>query len=537
MASILRGTLEKSQWVLQINEIIDRNTLDAASQTPISVFQLPDSVRDGDPEAYLPRRVAVGPYHHFRPELFKMDLFKLGKVKNQKWGSQLHHLLDQIKPLDLKIRASFNQSLEMDAETLSWVLLIDGLFLLELLQIRYNPRPLELPLEIFYGKLAPEFEIVSDVLKLENQIPLFVLKEICPKQPTNYLAPLFCQISLSVTPFELPWFDPETECYHFFPIYNLCQHLLHFLYLMVLLTPENKVVESVIGSYTDMNMNASHSIAYFAASSSPADFLSECFSILGSVINIAFIQQLKETLNLILRLFALLGSIRKPNLGEKKTPRVPSASELKTAGVRFKSHKNGVLRCRFDPKTLTLTLPCVHLDGFCGVVLKNLVAYEAMAELNPPCLVNYVALMSGLLRNSKDLKILEKAEIVRNHLGSEKEAVEMFNGVEKSSCSLKKEGVLKIHIGSGGRGNEFVRKVKMNYDMGLGAMVEEINKWYGKCWRMKMKKFVSVVLSCLAILAVVFLIVLVIARFICSFSFVSCPKGIFKTSIVLHQMY
>ncbi|XP_022150000.1 putative UPF0481 protein At3g02645 [Momordica charantia] len=539
MASILAGALEKSQWVVQINEFIDRNTLDAASQTPITVFQLPASVCDGDPEAFLPRRVAVGPYHHFRPELFKMDLFKLGKVKNQKWGPQLHHLLDQIKPLDLKIRASFDQPLEMDAETLSWVMLIDGLFLLELLQIRYNPRPLELPLEIFYGKLASEFEIVSDMLKLENQIPLFVLQEICHKQPIDYLAPLFFQFYASVSPFQLPEFDPETERYEFSPIYNLSHHLLHFLYLLILLTPEKKAVENLMRpdsceeEYTGVYFNCFSTFTFL----SPAYFLNECLNILGSVINIAFLQQLKETFSLIQRLVGLLGSITNPNLAEKKIPLVPCASELKTAGLSFKSTKDGILKCRFDETTLTLTLPCIHLDGFSGALLKNLVAYEAMAELNPPCLANYVLLMSGLLRNSKDLKILEKAEIFGNHLESVKEAVEMFSGVEKSSSGLKKQGVLKIHVGSGGSGSEFVREAKMNYDMGLGAMVEEINEWYDKCWRMKMKKFASIVLSCLAILVVVFLIVLVIARFICGFSFVSCPKVIFKTSLALHQTY
>ncbi|XP_022156854.1 putative UPF0481 protein At3g02645 [Momordica charantia] len=535
MASILAGTLEKSQWVLQmnqINELIGENALDAASKTPISVFQLPDSVRDAHPEVYLPRRVAVGPYHHFRPDLFKMDLFKLGKAKNQKWGPQLDPFLDQLKSLDLKIRASFDQSLEMDAETLSWVLLIDGLFLLELLQNRYNGHPLKLPLEIFHGKLPAEFEIVSDILKLENQIPLFVLREICPKQPTNYLPDLLYKISASVSPFELPWFDPEMVFHE--EIYNLSHHLLHFLYLLLLLTPiKNLILRPQSICCRDGDWNAPPYSYYFPSSFDSDSFVTECFNILGSVINIAFLQQLKETFSLIQRLSGLLRSITKPNLGEKKTPRIPCASELKTAGVRFKSTKNGILRSRFDRKTLTLTLPCINLDAFSQVLLRNLVAYEAVAELNPPCLVKYITIMNGLVRSSKDLKILEKAEIVCNYLESEKEAV------ESSTSSLKKEGMLKIHLESAQNSarSEYLRELEANYKEGLRDMVEEINKWYGNCWRMKMKKFLSLVLLCFAILVVVLLIGAVIARFICGFSFVSCPKGIFKASIALHQTY
>ncbi|XP_038890580.1 putative UPF0481 protein At3g02645 [Benincasa hispida] len=525
------ASVDKSQWVHQINDLIDQNALLPASQTPISVVRLPESVHDGNPAAFLPRHVAFGPYHHFRPELYNMELFKLGKAKNLNWSPQLHKLADQLMPLELKIRACFDQTLEINGETLSWVLLIDGLFLIHLLQNKYNNHPLEFPLGIYYGKLWSEFEIVSDMVKLENQIPLFVLNEICPKEPINFLAPFMYQFSASVSPFQLPIFNPELECFGFSSnlpeIFNLSHHLLHFLYSLILLIPDEVVV--------------AYCMRLDTSSAAAAELLSESLNILGSVINIAFIQQVKETFGLIQRLFRLLSSITKPNLAEKHHPPlliIPSASDLKSAGVTFKSTKNGILKCFFNESTLTLTLPCIHLDGFSQVLLKNLVAFEAMTELNPPCLVNYVSLMNGLLRNSKDLKVLEKAGIVHNHLNSEEEAVELFNGVENSTRSLKKESVLKIHLKSGlnfETGSKFIQDVKMSYEMGLGALAEEINKFYGNCWRMKMKKFMSIVFKCFAILLVVFLIVLVIARFVCNF--LSCPLGIFKTSIALHKMF
>ncbi|XP_022156853.1 putative UPF0481 protein At3g02645 [Momordica charantia] len=543
MASILAGTLEKSQWVVKINELIDGKALDGASQTPISVFQLPASVHDGRPEAFLPRRVAVGPYHHFRPELYKMDLFKLGKAKNHKLGPQLRHLLDQIKPLELKIRASFDQPLEMDAETLSWVLLIDGIFLLEVLKIRYYRYFIPFPTKIFHGKLPAEFEIVCDILKLENQIPLFVLREICPEEPTNYLPHLMYKMCVAVSPVQIPFFSSQMAFHE--EILNMSHHFLHFLYLLVLLTPEwTPATVTISSSSREERESGNYSAAsysyYFSSSFSSDSFTTECFNILGSVINVTFLQQLKETVNLVLRLIALLRSITKPNLGEKKIPRIPSASALKTAGVRFQSTRNGVLRSRFDRKTLTVALPCITLNGFSQVVLRNLVAYEAMAELNPPCLANYIAIMSGLVRGSKDFKILEKAEIIRSYLDSEREAVEIFNGVESCGRSLKKEGVLEYHLVSvkdSGIESEFVQEFEANYKEGFKDMVEEINKWYENCWRMKMKRFVSLVLCCFAILGVLLLIGVVIARFICSFSFVSCPKGIFKASIALYQTY
>ncbi|XP_038890866.1 putative UPF0481 protein At3g02645 [Benincasa hispida] len=532
--SILNGTLDKSHWVLQINDLIHQNALPAASHTPISIFRLPESVHDGDQASYLPCHVALGPYHHFRPELSKMELFKLGKAKNLNWDPQLHELADQLKPLELKIRACFDQALEISGETLSWVLLIDGLFLIHLLlQNKYRCRPFQFPLQIFYGKLSSEFEIVSDMVKLENQIPLFVLNEICPKESNNFLAPLLYQFSASVSPIQLPYFNPRLECFGFSSylpeIFDLSHHLLHFLYYLILLIPEE----------IDVSNHRRRDRENSSPSSSSVEFVSQCFEILGSVINLAFIQQVKETFGLIQRVYKLLGFITKSNLVEKKPLLIiPSASDLKTAGFTFKSTGAGILKSRFDKETRTLTLPCIHLDGFSQVFLKNLVAFEAMAELNPPCLTKYTAVINGLLRNSKDLKILEKAKIVRNHLNSEEEAVELFNGVENSTSSLKKDRLLKIHLKGGfvsEYGGKFVQDVKRNYELGLGAMAEGINKIYDNCWRMKMKKFMSLVFKCFAILVLVFLIVLVIARFLCKF--LTCPVGIFQTVIALHQMY
>ncbi|KGN52693.1 putative UPF0481 protein At3g02645 [Cucumis sativus] len=531
--SILTGTFDKSQWLHQINNLVNQDALLAASQIPISVFRLPESVHDVDPTAYLPRHVAFGPFHHFQPELYKMELFKLGKAKNLKWGPQIHKLSDRLTPLELKIRACFDQALEINGETLSWLLLIDGLFLIYLLQNEYMNCPLTFPSEIFYGKLWSEFEIVCDMVKLENQIPLFVLNEICPEEPINFLAPSLYQFCVSVSPFQLPCFNPRLECFGFSSylpeIFDLSHHLLHFLYSLILLIPNERVV--FVAHCFRMDNSSS--------SSSSVEFLSECLDILGSVINIAFIQQIKETIGLIQRLLRLLSFITKPNLAEK-TPLliIPSASDLKSAGFTFKSTKNGILKSNFDETTLTLTLPCIHLDGFTHVLLKNLVAFEAMAELNPPCLANYTALMNGLLRNSKDLKVLEKAEIVHNHLNSEEEAAELFYGVENSTSKLKKGSLLKIHLNSGfnfENGSKFIQEVESSYiEMGLGDMVERINNCYGNCWRMKMKKFVSVVYKCFAVLVVVFLIVLVTTRFVCNF--LSCPFGTFMNTTALHQM-
>jgi hypothetical protein len=63
------------------------------------------------------------------------------------------------------------------------------------------------------------------------------------------------------------------------------------------------------------------------------------------------------------------------------------------------------------------------------VVLRNLVAYEAVAVRGPQVLPRYTELMNGIVDTPKDVKILRKAKVMENQLKSDKEAADMWNGM------------------------------------------------------------------------------------------------------------
>ncbi|XP_022156848.1 putative UPF0481 protein At3g02645 [Momordica charantia] len=194
--SILSTNLE---WVVKINELLQRNDFHTAFETPISIFQVPDCIRNDSPEAFTPRRISLGPYHHSQPQLLKLELLKLDtakKVKDHINLPEFHQLVsDKLNPLELKIRACFGKYFELGCESLSWIMLIDSLFLIRLLHIFaevevkcYDKRH-ELPLpeldaehQQMYlnpkASLVARNEIVGDTLMLENQVPFCVLKEI-----------------------------------------------------------------------------------------------------------------------------------------------------------------------------------------------------------------------------------------------------------------------------------------------------------------------------------------------------------------------
>ncbi|KAM3228046.1 hypothetical protein ACQJBY_059650 [Aegilops geniculata] len=108
---------------------------------------------------------------------------------------------------------------------------------------------------------------------------------------------------------------------------------------------------------------------------------------------------------------------------------IPSVAQLAACGVRFMPAPEGMAGIGFDAATATLTLPVLHLDSNTEVILRNLVAYETAAVRGPLVLARYTELMNGIIDTPKDVKILRECGIIFNTMKSDKEAADMWNGM------------------------------------------------------------------------------------------------------------
>jgi hypothetical protein len=122
-----------------------------------------------------------------------------------------------------------------------------------------------------------------------------------------------------------------------------------------------------------------------------------------------------------------LGSILNSPLAQEIM--IPSVSQLAGWGVTFAPAPEGIAGIAFDRDTATLSLPVITLDGNTEVVLRNLVAYEAVAVRGPLVLARYTELMNGIADTPRDVKILRQAGVVVNQLKSDKEAADIWNGI------------------------------------------------------------------------------------------------------------
>ncbi|XP_023535329.1 putative UPF0481 protein At3g02645 [Cucurbita pepo subsp. pepo] len=554
----MAGTSE-TNWVVEVGELLRRDGLRMALETPTSIFKLPDSVTKENPQAYSPSRLLLGPFHELSHELHKMEIFKLEQAKVTKERFQLPELtlmVDQLKELEVPIRASYGANLAIGSDALASRILIDGLFLIWLLQIyadeknypgilqglstedelgpkirpkgvvdgqqvnipvlplvgpegrrrlgssdRLHNRRYKLELPVFdeqelYLKLEGNMatmtrnEILKDLLKLENQIPIQVLKRVLPKDLIENLPILFYKFCVFVSPLSLPSADKFTTS-NDNPFLNLSeildqsQHLLHFLYALL---------------YYQRFLAYRPSQDYRSGS-----LFVELLNLLAKVVQVGIVQQLVEAVGLIQSLIGMLGKIHHSSPFETETsPGLPSATKLRKVGVKFHGGDGG----GFDDESATLTLPSVTINDFYEVILRNLVAFEVEAKMNPSSLSHYVTLMNGLIATTKDVGILKRAGIiVGGRSGDEDDVVKLFkdlgNVVVKGGFDSEE-----------GRSNF---ESFMNFE---GRIGEEIMKYYESRWMVKAERFVKryifPVLQGLMILVVVVLILIVAIRTVCA---------------------
>ncbi|XP_022925374.1 putative UPF0481 protein At3g02645 [Cucurbita moschata] len=504
----LHKTPHETNWVVQINQLLDPNNLQTALQTPTSIFKLPNSITNSMPQAYFPRHIALGPYHHFQNELYQMELYKLDNAINAIESfklPQLHQIAADLEQFDIKIRSCYNKFLDFGAEALAWIMLIDGLFLVQILAISndendelrrmrqdlYLPSPFPLFVEqklycsLIEANLMTQDELVNDILKLENQIPSFVLKKILPQNLSNNLHILFFRFCEVVSPKKLPPHDsPQFMRYSgytdLYQILEQSHHLLHFLYLLIL----------------DSSLSIDRPVGMALLRGS---FLVELLNALASVLQIAFLQQLSEAVGLIqslLGLFRRVGS-SSSSIGEDMNgpPLIPSAEQLRRVGVKLEGNYEDFhesISFEKERRETCLKFPTIVINAFSEVVYSNLVAFEGATKLNPPCFSNYVALMSGLITTIKDVKILKEASIIESHIGNEEEVVKLFDGL-RSVLELK--------------------------NMAEIQMVKDINSYYESCWKVKAKRFIqkyiNPMLKVIVLVVVILLIGVVVVRTFC----------------------
>ncbi|KAJ0745235.1 hypothetical protein HanPI659440_Chr10g0396541 [Helianthus annuus] len=410
--SFLSPNYGERPWVDQISETLKTQIAITIDTPPVSIFEIPKNLKAEKLEAYVPQRVGVGPNHHFQPELYhKMEQKKLTAVKSVLKPHQVHdyeqEFVEKVKKIVPLVRDCYDFYHDADDNKLAWLFTIDGMFLIHLLNAYSN------------GDFAVK---TNDLILLENQIPLLVLKEIQKALGQEDILEsnfrFFCKSSSS--------FVLSEEYIDF----NRVNHLLDYMYKSIV-NNERLIPRKV--ELTNSGKEPSEKDAKL-------ELLEAIIRFAGVIPGAQSFQQFIQ---------------KKLSQNEKTTAeeiKVPSVSELhKVAGVEFRlSPKNeGIRNINFvQGKVRYCYLPLMTLNRDSEVVLRNLVAYEKlmandsfMGEYGLE-LTEYVDFMCGIIDCAKDVKLLREQKIIEGDL-SDEDIVKLFNGIGKSRLKMRGESDLR----------------------------------------------------------------------------------------------
>uniref|UniRef100_A0A1J3JHG9 UPF0481 protein n=1 Tax=Noccaea caerulescens TaxID=107243 RepID=A0A1J3JHG9_NOCCA len=178
--SILKIRIEKMHKKLKESP---RLLSSAAGKPTCSIFRVPQSMIDCNGRCYEPRVVSVGPYHRGLTHLRMIEEHKwrylnaLFTRTHQTKNITLEDYMKSVKTLEEEARECYSESIDMDSDEFNEMMVLDGCFVLELFRkvSRLVPFEPEDPL-VTMAWVLPFF--YRDFLRLENQIPFFVLEAL-----------------------------------------------------------------------------------------------------------------------------------------------------------------------------------------------------------------------------------------------------------------------------------------------------------------------------------------------------------------------
>lgn len=478
-------------WIIHIRQALNEDDLDEEHEsTPVSIFDVPRALKILHPDSFTPQKVALGPYHHSRPKLYEMGRYKLlaaKRVQKQLKPLKFQNLVDHLTECDLMIRACYHKYLHYDRETLAWIMAVDSCFLLEffnMFSVKESKQLFRISsimshLVDISGRKSGHNAIVKDMIMLENQIPMFLLKKILEfklgssDEAQNTLYGMLIGFCKEIIPFEmiqeLPSVNQVTDCIH----------LLDLLYRFIVpnwerssgTTVEDDQEQAEVGEEVNSSWNivsklnqGSVSLIKRVLISRPVKFVfSLPCKIISSLPLIVMVKQFEyfcfsqETENKSTENLNCDSSNRLPIMEEIA---IPSVTELSKAGILFSPTPSpGIFNINFDEKTSTFYLPTVKLDCNTEVALRNLVAYEACTASGPLIFTRYTELMNGIIDDKEDAKILRERGIILNHLKSDEDVANVWNGKTKS-----------------------IRLTKVPF---LDKTIQDVNSYYTRSWKVR----------------------------------------------------
>lgn len=467
--SIISPCFSEEKWVVEIKDILENDK--ESKEILVSVFEVPEPLRSVNPVAYAPQLLAFGPYHHFRPKLYQMQRFKVAAaLKAQKdWlhpQVDFQQLVAEIVNREAHIRTCYQRHLYIHVDTLAWMMAIDGLSFLKVLDCSlfyYKNLPNSSEKNPFgeFSERYPDLDmILRDMIMVENQIPMIVLQAIAEKWYGSDNLKILVDFCEALSPLQLAYKLSASDIVKH-------KHLLDLFYQSICPKQDIKLC-CFEKQEPDSSMDQIPT---------PDCSLFSKLLAMVSKLQFRFAALPAKLMKYLLTSLELFG-ISPHDFFDKDRGWIPTASQLSDAGLKV-SPCQGIKHIKFDNQTLFL--PVITLNSepdkqkilssklTSEVILRNLVAFESMSKDKSESLpfTRYTQLMNGIIDNAEDVNLLKKSGVIQGDLYNA-EIAKLFNGLSESIEPKDRD----INI------DEAIKKVNRCYDNTLKVKTNKLLKKY-----------------------------------------------------------
>ncbi|XP_020213666.1 UPF0481 protein At3g47200 [Cajanus cajan] len=169
--------MSQSKVVNDIKEMLEG--AEAPETDECCIYKVPFDIRKLNEDAYTPRVVSIGPFHHKgHPRLLNMERHKriYCKAFLKRTQTSLDTWIRHIEGEESKFRGCYSDSLEFTKEELVKIIFVDSGFIFELFWSTYYDE--WSGNDSFLLKPWLTTNIRLDLLLLENQLPYFMLEDL-----------------------------------------------------------------------------------------------------------------------------------------------------------------------------------------------------------------------------------------------------------------------------------------------------------------------------------------------------------------------
>ncbi|XLR30334.1 UPF0481 protein At3g47200 isoform X1 [Arachis ipaensis] len=334
------------------------------------IYRVPHEIRKFKEDAYTPKVVSIGPFHHGDPKLLKMEGLKRTCCREfieRSEKKNLKSFVSCVQELEAKVRGCYSDEIKLSEEEHVMVILVDCCFILEFLLRHHFKLPYSD--DIFLSPRLGTY-IRYDLLMLENQVPFFVLEKLYNLAFPSTLNSGGRESHPSLLRLALRYIVPS----RIVPCDNNNDEL-------------TLVDVGRIAHFTDLTRKS------------------------------------------LLRSSHLLQPSTSGCSREAKLTQLYSATELNEAGVKFEVHKTSQCLLDLELSGHTLKIPFIRVMDSTEVILRNLLAFEQCHYIHESYLTDYAAVFDFLINTEKDVDFFVKNGIIENWIGDSNAVAEMFNGL------------------------------------------------------------------------------------------------------------